>query len=201
MIMSNQNKSRFRIKWADREVEYYGDEATTLYKDIIEYVKSIPISAVIAKTAPLESQPSHTTDQSLNAKNKELQLISKDCGVSTDQLSDILQFNVFEGFQEEVPHLPKHPEEENAALLVCYALQVGLQKQWLEVAYIKDILTQVNGYPLPGRKLGRILESFRNKKWTITSQTKGRYKSFCLSSDGGLAAARDCVKELKSVSV
>jgi len=199
--MSKEDRSRFRIKWADREVEYCGDEAKLLYENLIEYVKSIPIPTATTTAVSLESRPPVMPQPSVVTENKELQLISNDCGIPVEQLADLVQFKTFKGFKEAVPYLPRHPRVEDATLCVCYALQVGLQKEWLEVAHIKDVLTQVNGYPLPGRTFGLILQDLRNRRWTIASGTKEKYKPFCLSSNGGLAAARDLMRRELTRSV
>lgn len=195
--MSNEKKSKFRIKWADREVEYCGDEAKDAYDDLIEHVKNIPIQPIIQAQAP---QPTTTptptaTPQQPVAKTKELELISKDCRIPIEQLGQVIQFKSFEVFPEPVPYLPRHPQDSDATLLVCYALQVGLQKSPMEVSYVKKILAQANGYPLPSNAFGVILREFRSKRWTITSQTRGRYKPFSLSADGGLEAARELLRK------
>lgn len=194
--MSNEQKSGFRIKWADREVEYYGPEAKAVYDDLIEHVKSIPIQPITqAPTPPSTPTPTPTpTPQPPVTKTKELELISKDCRIPIEQLGQVIQFKSFEGFSELVPYLPRHPEDSDATLLVCYALQVGLQKSPMEVSYVKKILTEPNGYPLPSNAFGVILKEFRRRRLTITSQTKGRYKPFSLSADGGLEAARQLLR-------
>lgn len=194
--MSNEKKSRFRIKWADREVEYYGDEAKAAYDELIEHVKSIPIQAVTPTPTP-SSMPTPTpppAPQPPVTKDKELELISRDSRVPIEQLAQLIEFKSFKGFPELVPYLPRHPEARDAALLACYAIQVGLQKSPIEVSYLKKILTGPNGYPLPGNAFGLILLNFRRRDWTITSQTKGKYKPFTLSSDGGLEAAREFLR-------
>jgi hypothetical protein len=194
--MSNEKKSRFRIKWADREVEYYGDQAKAAYDDLIEHVKSIPIQTVASTLtpSPLPTPSPTPSPQPPVVESKEMGLISRDCGIPIGQLSQLLEFKEFEGFPELVPYLPRHPENGDATLLVFYALQVGLQKSQLEVSYVKKILSEPNGYPLPGRAFGLILQDFRQRNWTITSQTRGKYKPFTLSADGGLAAARELLR-------
>lgn len=193
--MNEEKKSRFRIKWADREVEYYGDEAKAAYDELIAHVKSIPISVSALPIPGAQSAPSPTiAPPSPSARGRELELVSNDSRIPQEQLGQLIEFRTVKDFNELVPFLPRHPENEDATLLISYALQVGLQKSQIEVSYLKKILEGPNGYPLPGRTLGLILLSFRNRKWTITSQTKGRYKPFSLSSDGGLEAARELLR-------
>jgi hypothetical protein len=192
--MNEEKKSRFRIKWADREVEYYGDEAKAAYDDLIAHVKSIPIGVMTPPIPGAPPAPPTSAPPPPSAKGRELELISNDSRIPLEQLGQLIEFRTVKDFNEPVPFLPRHPENEDATLLISYALQVGLQKSQIEVSYLKKILEGPNGYPLPGRTLGLILLNFRNRKWTITSQTKGRYKPFSLSSDGGLEAARELLR-------
>jgi hypothetical protein len=194
--MSEEKKSKFRIKWADREVEYYGDEAKAAYDDLIAHVKSVPIQGMIVTppqaptTTPPSSQPPAT-------ENRELALISRDSGIPIEQLGQLLQFRKVDGFSELVPFLPRRLEEDaDATLVVVYALQVGLQKHQLEVLYVKRVMSEVNGYQLPSNRFGEILKNFRSSNWTITAQTGGRYRPFSLSADGGLEAARGVLRRL-----
>lgn len=193
--MNEEKKSRFRIKWADREVEYYGDEAKAAYDELIAHVKSIPISVTAPPIPGAPPTPPPTAaPPPPSARGRELELMSNDSRIPQEQLGQLIEFRTVKDLNEPVPFLPRHPENEDATLLISYALQVGLQKSQIEVSYLKKILEGPNGYPLPGRTLGLILLNFRNRKWTITSQTKGRYKPFSLSSDGGLEAARESLR-------
>lgn len=191
--MNEEKKSRFRIKWADREVEYYGDEAKAAYDDLIAHVKSIPVGLASPRAPEAPPTPSPSVPPP-SARGREWELISNDSRIPSEQLVQLIEFRTAKDFNEPVPFLPKHPENEDATLLISYALQVGLQKSQIEVSYLKKILEGTNGYPLPSRTLGRMLENFRRRKWTITSQTKGRFKPFSLSSDGGLEAARELLR-------
>lgn len=200
MRMNEEKKHAygFRIKWADREIEYYGDSVQEVFNTVFEYVKSVPISYVqqvqplgqisAGPTIPLAETPAPTI-----VEGEEYERLVKDAGVTREQLLTAIKFEKRQGFSGLVPYLPKHPEESDAALLVSYALQVGLQKTPIEVADLRAILKGPNGYPLPGNQLGRILENFRRTDVTIASQTQARYKPFTLSTKG-LDKARKLLK-------
>jgi len=198
--MSEEKKSRFKIKWADREVEYYGDEAKAAFDSLIEHVKSVPIQVVAPPQTSHITPPSTTplSPQPPIGENKELALVSRDSAIPVEQLGQVLQFRTQEGFRERVPFLPRRLDEESdAALVVCYALQVGLQQQQLQFLYVKRVLSEINGYQLVGNRFGEIIAEFRRKHLTITHMTGESYRPFSLSADGGLDAAREILRRLQ----
>jgi len=203
MRMSENRKefrSGFRIKWADREIEYYdesGKSVQDVFNMVFEHVKSIPVQAVQFIT----TTPSVPTPQTVVSEEKpvltegdEYDRIAKDAGVSKEDVIKVIKFEKREDFPELVPFLPMHPNTPDAVRLVCYAIQVGLQKTPIEVSYLKKILKGPNGYPLPGRELGIILANFRRDDVIIASQTNGKYKPFTLSTKG-IKQARELLKE------
>lgn len=190
--MSEEKKhtSGFRIKWADREIEYYGNDVSEVFKAVFDYVKNAPITYIQPSqpsgqilTAPPTTPPSDRQQPRI-VEGEEYERIVRDAGVTEEQLLTTIKFEKREGFSELVPYLPKHPEEADAVILVSYALQVGLQKTPIKVIDLRAILKGPNGYPLPGNQLGKILENFRNTDTTIASQTQERYKPFTLSTKG-----------------
>jgi len=196
--MSEEKKhvSGFRIKWADREIEYYGDSAQDVFKTVFDYVKSVPISYVQPSgqiSAEPPAMPSAETPKLVTAEGVEYERIANDAQVKKEQVLTVIKFERREGFSELVPYLPGHPEIRDAVVLVSYAIQVGLQKTPIEVTYLKKLLKEPNGYPLPGNELGEILKDFRKTGITIASQIKGRYKPFTLSKKG-LERARKLLK-------
>jgi len=190
----------FRIKWADREVEYYGDATKEVFDMVFEHVKSTPITFVqLTKppeqtptevpTPPTSSEPPKPT----TAVTQEYNRIINDAKVTQEQLLAHIKFEKREGFTDFIPYLPKHPKDRDAIILVSYGLQVGLQMTQIDVTYLRKLLKGPNGYPFPGNQLGKILENFRDAGVTISSQTQARYKPFTLSTKG-LDKARELLK-------
>ena len=186
----NEMRTGFRIKWADREIEYFGESALDVFKEVFEHVKSVPITyAPAGQVSPqtTTSMSQITTFEKQKAtpvKGDEYSRISKDANIPIEKVSKVIQFVKRNGFQEVIPFLPEHPDSRDAVRLVCYALQVGLQKTPIEVSYLKKILKGPNGYPLPSRELGLILKGFRRDRVIIASQTQKRNKPFTLSKKG-----------------
>ena len=151
-------KSGFRIKWADREIEYYGDSVLDVFNNVFEHVKNIPVGVFQPTQAPVSTPAVEVATQqpstSIPLQDIELDRISKDAKVSKEQILKVIKFQKSEGFSELVPYLPMHPSSRDAAILVTYALQVGLQKAPIEFSYLKKVLKGPNGYPLPSNELG-----------------------------------------------
>jgi len=187
----------FRIKWADREIEYYGDSAADIFKEVFEHVKGIPIISPPGTPTPqvTEGQKAPTPEISKRIEGEEYDRIARDTKIQKEQIIKIIEFRKIPMYETLAPFLPKHPTKiEDAALLVSYALQVGLQKTSLDVSYLKKLLKDPNGYQLPSRTLGKVLDGLRRKDWLLASQAKkGRNKPFTLSQPG-LEQARKLLK-------
>jgi hypothetical protein len=197
--MSEEKKQTlgFKIRWADREIEYYGDSAQEVFNRVFEHVKSVPITYV-QPVHPPEQMPNVSTTivsekPAATVEGGEEDRIIKDAQITREQLLANIKFEKREGFSELVPCLPRHPAEIDAVILVTYALQVGMQKSPIEVKDLRAILKGPNGYPLPGNQLGLILQNFRYSDVTIASQAQERYKPFTLSTKG-LERARNLLK-------
>lgn len=188
----------FKIKWADREIEYYGDSVAEMFRIVFDHVKSAPITYVqpVQPSAQVSMRPPSTTviteTPPAIVEDDEYNRIMKDAQVTKDQVLSVIRFEQRAGFSEPIPCLPGHPQIRDAVVLVSYALQLGFQKTQIEVAEFKKILRE-DGYPLPGNELGLILRDFRNSGVTIASQTKGQYKPFTLGKKG-LERARNLLK-------
>jgi hypothetical protein len=190
MTEEKKHASGFRVKWADREIEYYGDSVQEVFESVFSHVKSVPINyvqqsqpTVQISTEPSAMQPLRTPTPT-GAEGVEYGRLVIDSKATKEQVSAVIKFEKRSGFSEFVPYLPGHPEARDAVVLVSYAVQVGLQKTPIEVTYLKKLLKGPNGYPLPGNMLGMILKDFRNADVTIASQVKGRYKPFTLGKKG-----------------
>jgi len=192
--MSEEKKHGFRIKWADREIEYYGDSVQEVFETVFNYVKNVPISYVqpTQPSGPPTIQPTETPTPII-AEGVEYERLANDAQVTKEQVLAVIKFVKRNGFSDMVPYLPGHPEIRDAVVLVSHAIQVGLQKTPIEVTYLKKLLKGPNGYPLPGNQLGEILRDFRKTDVTIASQIKGRYKPFTLGKKG-LDRARKLLK-------
>jgi hypothetical protein len=182
--------SGFKIKWADREIEYYGDSVPEVFKTVFDHVKSVPIT--YAQQAQPSAQEPMRPPSTLIAETRtpaavegdEYERIAKDAEVTKDQVLGAIKFEKRDKFPTLVPYLPKHPDLRDAVVLVSYAVQVGLQKTPIEVSYLKVLLKGPNGYPMPGNELGLILMDFREGDVIIASQTQRRNKPFTLSTKG-----------------
>lgn len=188
----------FRIKWADREVEYYGESVHEVFEEVFGHVKSIPIASAISTPSPEGQEGEHKTPPSeihkILVEGTEYDRIGRDSGIPKEQIVKVIEFKTAPKYDTLVPFLPKHPKEDEAALLVSYAFQVGLQQGTVDVSFLKRVLKDPNGYLLPSRGLGDILKQLRRKNYLIASQAKkGRNKPFTLSEDG-LTAARKLLK-------
>jgi hypothetical protein len=194
-----QNQCGFRMKWADREIEYYGDSVLDVFNKVFEHVKSVPIMLIqpnqAATSIPVPDAGVCREQEPAALDVDEYVRISNDAKISKEEVVKIIRFEKREGFQDFVPFLPTHPDlDRDAVRLVTYAQQVGLQRTPIELSYLKKLLKGPNGYPLPGRALGLILEDFRRENVVIASQTQGRNKPFSLS-EKGLKQARELLRE------
>lgn len=193
MTEEKKTTDGFRIKWADREIEYHGDSALELFKTVFEHVKSVPTTHVSAIQPQIQSAPHEPTKPSISSiGSTEFDRIVLDSKVPKEQIAKIIELRKDTKYKTPVPFLPKHPKEEEAALLISYVLQVELQQTPIDVSYLKDLLQDPNGYQLPGRAFGLVLQDIRDyKHWILASQAKkGRNKPFSLSEDGLVEARR-----------
>ncbi|MEM3581106.1 MAG: hypothetical protein QXH40_07230 [Candidatus Bathyarchaeia archaeon] len=191
-------RSGFRIKWADREIEYYdesGKSVLDVFNKVFEHIKGIPVGVTQFMTPPSAPTPQiGITNKQTLIEGDEYDRIAKDANVAKEDVVKVIKFEKSQDFPDLVPFLPMHPNTTDAVRLVCYAIQVGLQKTPIEVSYLKKILKGPNGYPLPGRELGLILANFRRNDVIIASQTKGKYKPFTLSTKG-IEQTRELLKK------
>lgn len=191
------SRSGFRIKWADREIEYYGDSVADVFRVVFDHVKSTPLMAGESiqqtQTQMQQVEVSREGKPATALFKMEYSRISKDAHISTEQVIKTIKFETRKDFAEPVPILPAHPESQNAVMLVSYAIQVGLQKTPIQTAYLKKLLKGPNGYPLPGSEFGRILDNLRKTDIAIASHTVGRHKPFSLSKKG-LEKVRELLK-------
>lgn len=188
----------FRMKWADREIEYYGDAVKEIFKEVFEHLKTVPITYVQTTQAPTGQMPATTPttvplEASVVIEDIEYERLANDAKVSRQEILEVIEFRKTDLFPELIPFLPKHPDIRDAILLASYAMQVGLQKNQVQVSYLKKVLKGPNGYPMPGREFGLILEDLRKQHVIIASGTQKRNKPFSLSSKG-LGRTRKLIK-------
>lgn len=187
--MSEEKKqiAGFKIRWADREIEYYGDSIQDVFRTVFEHVKNVPIANAPPAQPRIPSGPQEpvktpiTTDEST-----EFDRIVLDSKLTKERIAKIIELKKIAKYKTLAPFLPKHPKMEEAALLISYVLQVELQQTPIEVSYLRDLLQDPNGYQLPGRAFGLVLQDIRDyKHWILASQAKkGRNKPFTLSEQG-----------------
>jgi len=203
MEKESSRSSGFRIKWGDIEVEYHGDDSPEVFKSVFEYFKKIPIKYVETQTGEIKAEEIAPKLEEVTISSKmdsAYNRLSQDSKIPKEQLQKMVRFKQVGTFEFPVPYLPSHPEDRDAVLLVTYIIQVGLQRTPIEVSHLKKILKDPNGYPLPGRRLGLILQDFRKAKLIIASQTQKKYKPFTLSTKG-LDRARKILKELRTTVI
>jgi len=176
-------RSGFRIKWGDREVEYYGDAAKEVFAEVFSTMRNMPTPAQhisnIQGTEKIEPQQAPK-----QFENEVYDRIAKDVGTSVEKVKQVIKLEERKGFPDLVPVLPTHPDVRHAVRLVGYAIQVGEQKSPIEVSYLKDMLKKVNGYPLAGREFGLILQDFRKSDAIIASKTQERNMPITFSTKG-----------------
>jgi hypothetical protein len=186
----------FRIKWGDKEIEYFGDSSKDLFMTVFDYIKSIPsYSPDAGQKGPSGQPPSGAPTSTVsNAELEGYKRIAVDAGVTTDQVQKVIIFEKRPEFPDLVPMMVSHPKDRDAVKLAAYAMQVGLQKNLIELATFKKILCGPNNYQFPGGTLGGILKDFRKCNYVSASATQGRYKPFNLTKEG-LDLARDLIRK------
>src|SRR3989339_1983577 len=180
-------RAGFRIKWGDKEIEYYGDSVKDVFTTVFNQVRSLPSSTTqqtppqpaISENEPLKPQPL------VGAVGMDIyDRIAKDAGITIEKVIEVIKLEERKGFPSLVPVLPTHPNVRDAVRLVGYSIQVGEQKSPIEVSYLKDILKKVNGYPLAGSEFGLILQDFRRADAIIVSKTQERNMPITFSKKG-----------------
>ena len=48
--------SGFRIKWADKETEYYGDSVQEVFKEVLDHIKNLPVQGSTTGEPSTEKQ-------------------------------------------------------------------------------------------------------------------------------------------------
>lgn len=190
--MSEQKpQNGFKIKWENKEIEYYGESVKVEFEKLVNYLMSTKPSVPITPNSPDNhtEQPEENNDFS-----QEYERLSMDSGLPKENIMRLVRFEKRKEFSYVIPVLPAHPDLPKAIRLIVYGLQVGLQKSQVEVSQLKLILKGPNGYPIPGRQLGLVLQDFRESDVIIASHTQGRNKPFCLSTKG-LQQAKELLKE------
>ena len=185
----------FRIKWGDKEIEYFGDSSKDLFVTVFNYIKGMPIPTRDAGQKEPE-QPSVVVTASAisDADFEGYKRIATDTGVSTAQIQKVLTFEKRPDFPDFVPMLVSHPKDRDAVRLAAYALQVGLQKNPIEWTEFKKILCGANNYQFPGNTLGSIFVDFRKSNFVSASTAQGRNKPFCLTKEG-LDLTRELIRK------
>jgi hypothetical protein len=198
--MSEERKntqSGFRIKWADKEIEYYGDSVQAIFEEVFGHIKNLPTQGSTASHSLTSQQqePQPPRSEAPTAEGIEYERIARDLDTSKDLARKVIELRSDSKFNTLVPFLVKKPKDaEEAILLITYALQVGIQQKSIEPSYMKRLLRGPNGIPLPGREFGLALQALRGKHFVDASQAeKGRYKPFWLNDDG-LKEARKQIK-------
>ncbi len=179
----------FRIKWGDKEIEYFGDASHDLLRTVLDYVKSSPDDAT-QKDIPIiinkhdEVEPKEEEVIYNNFGFEGYKRIQADSGVSIGQLQKSIVFHLKPAFDNYVPMLPSHPAQRQAVRLVAYALQIGLEQPHINLHLLKKILA-ANNYAFPGGSLGSILVDFRRSGFvSAVSDNQRRNRPLCLTENG-----------------
>lgn len=194
-MTEEKKQSGFRVKWGDKEIEYYGESSKDEFEKVFSYFQTTKPAESTESVSQPDNSVSSLGKQS-EAFGQEYQRLSKDSGLPVSEIAKKIKFEKKNEFPHAIPSLPDHPELVDAVRLITYSLQVGVQKPQVEVSQLKLILKDPNGYPVPGRELGLILADFRESDVIIASQAQARNKPFCLSTKG-LSQARELLKIAK----
>jgi hypothetical protein len=189
----------FRIKWGDKEIEYFGDASKDLLRAVLDCVKNSP-DAVNMKDIPIivdnpgESNPKH--DLGIDDPDFEgYKRILVDTGVSFEQLQKTLIFQRKPDFEDYVPMLPAHPPQRQAVRLVTYAMQVGLEHPQVNLRLLKKVLS-VNNYPFSGSALGSILVDFRRSGFVEAAKGEQRRNRPLNLTESGLEMVRRLIRRV-----
>ena len=183
----------FRVKWGDKEIEYFGDANKDLLRAVLDYVKSSPDAAalkdmpiIVNKQGEVELKDELAIDNDLDFDGYKRILV--DTGVSIEQLQKTVTFQIKPDFEDYVPILPSHPAQRQAVRLVTYALQVGLEQPHVELRQLKKILA-LNNYAFPIGSLGSILVDFRRSGFVSAYSAKQRRNRPLGLTENGLEIA------------
>ncbi len=188
--VNDTNRSGFRIKWGDKEVEYFGDSVKELFSEVFNYIKNAPQQAGSTVVTPPAPPAPVTNEDKQGAISVPLEFdsvyarIANDASLKKEQVMAEIKFEKREGFTELVPILSKHPSVRDAIRLIGYSIQVGTQKTPIEISYLKDLAVKANGYSLPGSEFGIILRDFRKAGAIIASKTQENYMPITFSKKG-----------------
>lgn len=203
---SNTNRSGFRIKWGDREVEYFGDSVKEVFSEVFDYVKNAPqqTGSNVVTTPPATSSGKQEAISVPMELDSIYTRIANDASLKKEQVMAEIKFEKRDGFSELVPILSRHPAVRDAIRLIGYSIQLGTQKTPMDVSYLKDLVVKANGYSLPGNEFGVILRDFRNAGALIASKTQERYMPITFSKkgldDARLLLQKSASENLKSPS-
>ena len=112
MAEEKSPKFGFKIKWADREVEYYGESVKEVFEDVFEYVKSIPISTVMPTPSTKELKVEHKSpleSQKTSVQGTEYDRLARDSGLTKEQVAKVIEFKNTPAYDTLVPFLPNEP--------------------------------------------------------------------------------------------
>jgi len=130
----------FRLKWGDKEVEYFGDESKDVLRTVLEYVKSGPDAGTLKDMPVIIKKRNKKEPFDADLNNTDFEGYTKilhDTGVSIEQLSKTIFFQKHPEFEGHIPMLPTHPPQRQAVRLVTYALQVGLEQPQIRLRHLK----------------------------------------------------------------
>ena len=199
-VNGNTGQLGFRIKWGNKEIEYFGDSSKDLFRTVFEYVQKNPETGIIEslpifndRLGEVKFKGEMPIDSNVDFEG--YQRICVDTGVSVEQLQKVLTFQKRPDSEDWVPILTAHPAQRDAIRIVAYALQVGLQQAQIDLAVFKRILSEFNKYPLPDNSLGSILVDFRRSGFVVSSSAvQHRNRPFSLTEEG-LMLVRDFIRE------
>ena len=188
----------FRIKWGDKEIEYFGDASKDVLRTILDYVKSSPDAGTL-KDMPIiikkrNNDEPFNADLNSDAEFEGYTKILRDTGVSIEKLTKTIIFQKNPEFENYIPMLPSHPPQRQAVRLVTYALQVGLEQPQIRLRQLKKIL-ELNHYSFPGSALGSILVDFRRSGFA-SADSANQHRNRPLSlTETGLEMARNYIRK------
>jgi len=188
----------FRLKWGDKEVEYFGDESKDVLRTVLEYVKSGPDAGTLKDMPVIIKKRNKKEPFDADLNNTDFEGYTKilhDTGVSIEQLSKTIFFQKHPEFEGHIPMLPTHPPQRQAVRLVTYALQVGLEQPQIRLRHLKKILA-LNSYSFPGSSLGSILVDFRRSGFASADSVDQHRNRPLFLTETGLEMARNYIRKV-----
>ena len=188
-VNGNTGQLGFRIKWGNKEIEYFGDSSKDLFRTVFEYVQKNPETGIIESLPIFSNRLGEVKFKGempidSNVDFEGYQRICVDTGVSVEQLQKVLTFQKRPDSEDWVPILTVHPAQRDANdSRLCS--QVGLAQEQIDLAVFKRILSEFNNYPLPDNSLGSILVDFRRSGFVVSSSAvQHRNRPFSLTEEG-----------------